>query len=253
MRPAGFQPAGDQAGDRFAVGALEGLESTPSASPPRGRSGGPPSCRGRADAGRSAHRCGPSGGRARPRRRRGSRAATGRCGHGRRTARPAPCARASVLATTIRPVVSLSSRCTMPGRRTPPMPERLSPQCAISAFTSVPVQFPAAGCTTRPAGLSMTIRCVVLVDDIERDRFAFRLGGLGRRHDDGEDLAGVHAIAGVARRAAVRRHLAVEDQRLQPRAREIGDARGEHAVEPLAGVAVEHRHALASLVIFVHE
>ena len=44
----------------------------------------------------------------------------------------------SVLATTIRPVVSLSSRWTMPGRLTPPMPDRLAPQCAISALTRVP-------------------------------------------------------------------------------------------------------------------
>jgi hypothetical protein len=34
--------------------------------------------------------------------------------------------------------VSLSRRCTMPGRLTPPMPERLAPQWAISALTSVP-------------------------------------------------------------------------------------------------------------------
>ena len=45
----------------------------------------------------------------------------------------------------------------MPGRFTPPMPERLSPQWAMSALTSVPVQFPAAGWTTSPAGLSITI------------------------------------------------------------------------------------------------
>src|SRR5437660_1293631 len=43
------------------------------------------------------------------------------------------------------------------GRIPPPMPDRLSPQWAIRALTSVPVQFPAAGCTTSPAGLSITI------------------------------------------------------------------------------------------------
>ncbi|MNY80937.1 hypothetical protein D3C86_2222320 [compost metagenome] len=46
----------------------------------------------------------------------------------------------------------------MPGRLTPPMPDRLLPQWWISALTSVPVQLPAPGCTTRPAGLAMTIR-----------------------------------------------------------------------------------------------
>ena len=35
---------------------------------------------------------------------------------------------ASVLATTSRPEVSLSIRCTIPGRRSPPTPDRLSPQ-----------------------------------------------------------------------------------------------------------------------------
>ena len=45
----------------------------------------------------------------------------------------------------------------MPGRFTPPMPDRLAPQWAISALTSVPVACPAAGCTTSPAGLSMTM------------------------------------------------------------------------------------------------
>ena len=55
--------------------------------------------------------------------------------------------------------MSLSRRCTMPGRRTPPIPARLGPQCASSALTSVPSGLPGAGCTTMPAGLSMTIRC----------------------------------------------------------------------------------------------
>ncbi len=78
-------------------------------------------------------------------------------GRDRRIARPAPRWARSFFATTMSPVVSLSSRCTMPGRRSPPMPDRLSPQWAISALTSVPVQWPAAGCTTRFGGLSMTM------------------------------------------------------------------------------------------------
>src|SRR5665213_3205432 len=65
----------------------------------------------------------------------------------------------SVLATTIRPLVSLSSRWTIPGRRTPPIPARLAPQWAMSALTSVPSGLPGAGWTTSPAGLSMTMRC----------------------------------------------------------------------------------------------
>ena len=49
-------------------------------------------------------------------------------------------------------------RWTMPGRATPPIPESCPRQWCSSALTSVPSRLPAAGCTTRPAGLSMTIR-----------------------------------------------------------------------------------------------
>ena len=64
----------------------------------------------------------------------------------------------SDFAATISPVVSLSSRCTMPGRRMPPIPDNPSPQWCSSAFTSVPLLWPGPGCTTSPVGLSMTIR-----------------------------------------------------------------------------------------------
>ena len=56
---------------------------------------------------------------------------------------------------------SLDLRClypalwTIPGRITPPMPVR-SGQRASSAFTRVWAGCPGAGCTVRPAGLSMT-------------------------------------------------------------------------------------------------
>ncbi len=53
----------------------------------------------------------------------------------------------------------MSSRCTIPGLRTPPMPERLSPQWPIRACASVPAAWPGAGCTTSPAGLSTMMRC----------------------------------------------------------------------------------------------
>jgi hypothetical protein len=65
---------------------------------------------------------------------------------------------ASVLAATITPEVSLSSRWTMPGRATPPMPDRLAPQWNSRALTRVPVSQPGAGWAAMPAGLSMTIR-----------------------------------------------------------------------------------------------
>ena len=75
--------------------------------------------------------------------------------------------RASCLATTIRPDVPRSSRCTMPGRFSPPMPLRSSTWWS-SALTSVPPAWPAAGCTTIPAGLFDDDEVAVLVDDVER-------------------------------------------------------------------------------------
>ena len=48
-------------------------------------------------------------------------------------------------------------------------------------------------------------------------------------------VAGIDAMARIADRAAADRDRAVEDQRLEARARQVGDVRGQHAVEPLAG------------------
>ena len=65
---------------------------------------------------------------------------------------------ASSFATTSNPLVSLSMRWTMPGRISPPMPERLPLQCQSRAFTSVPSGLPGAGWTTIPLGLFTTRR-----------------------------------------------------------------------------------------------
>ena len=124
----------------------------------------------------------------------------------------------------------------MPGRFTPPMPDRLSPQWAISALTSVPDQLPAAGCTTSPAGLSMTMMLVVLVDHVERDASAGDRRLSAGRNVDRDCVAGVDAMARIADRAAVDRDRAGQDQRLEARARKLRQARCQHAVEPLAGL-----------------
>src|SRR5690606_24058923 len=58
----------------------------------------------------------------------------------------------SVRATTITPDVSLSRRCTMPARGTAASAGSRNSR----ALTRVPLWLPAPGCTTRPAGLSMT-------------------------------------------------------------------------------------------------
>ena len=51
-------------------------------------------------------------------------------------------------------------------------------------------------------------------------------------------------MAGIADRAAVDRDRAGLDQGLEPRARQLGDMRGEHAVEPLAGLIVAMRRSV---------
>ena len=208
-----------------------------------------PACRDRS-AGRWCRAAAP----ARPRRRRDSRARTPRRSRpwSANCAASARCAR-SFFATTISPVVSLSSRCTMPGRRSPPMPERLSPQCAISALTSVPVQLPAAGWTTRFFGLSMTMMSVVLVDDVERNGLGRGLGRLGRRHVDDDCGAGIDAMARIADRLAVERDRALLDQHLEPRPRQRGGrtsarwrASTRSSRSPASSAATQHRSRLAS-------
>ncbi len=78
---------------------------------------------------------------------------------------------------------------------------------------------------------------VVLIDDIERDILAHRLGGGRFRHIDCDRIAGSDMISGIANGGvldggAVDRNLAGEDQRLQPRPGKFGKVFGQHAVEP---------------------
>ena len=129
----------------------------------------------------------------------------------------------------------------MPGRFTPPMPGQ-----AVAAVGDQRIDQGAGGMPGRrmhhqPGRFVDHHDLVVLVHDVERDAFALGAGLLGRRHGDGDHLAGVDAIAGIADRAVPDRDRAVEDQRFQPSARQIG-AGGEHAVEPVVGLALGHDH-----------
>ena len=72
------------------------------------------------------------------------------------------------------------------------------------------------------------------------------LAGSGGGSVDGDRVAGIDARRRIADRAAVDRHLAVEDQRLQARARQRRNARGQHAVEPLAGLLGGDRDGFAA-------
>src|SRR5437870_2606830 len=68
----------------------------------------------------------------------------------------AMCARSS-FATSIAPEVPASSRCTMPGRSTPPAVDSGTPN-ASSRFTRVPVRLEAVPWVIKPAGLDTTMR-----------------------------------------------------------------------------------------------
>lgn len=74
---------------------------------------------------------------------------------------------------------------------------------------------------------------VVLEHDVERDVLAFGLGGRGGGHVDCDRIARFDMISGVANRGRSHADLAREDQRLEARARQVGAADGQHAVQPL--------------------
>ncbi len=115
----------------------------------------------------------------------------------------------------------MSIRCTMPGRFTPPTPDSASPQCAMSALTSVPDGEPGAGCTTMPAGLLTTISVVILEHDVQRHL----LGGdmaFDRPAPTviSTSVPGRHPRLGIRDHLAVDRHVARGDQPGEPRARQ---------------------------------
>ena len=62
-------------------------------------------------------------------------------------------------------------------------------------------------------------------------------------------LAGVDAVARIADRGAVDRDAARQDQRLVARARQLGHAWRQHAVEPLAGLLGGDHQCLAAPTI----
>ena len=109
-----------------------------------------------------------------------------------------------------------------PGRSTPPMPERSLQWCS-SALTSVPLAWPAAGWTTSPAGLSITIRSASSYRIASGMASGTRLERLGRRARRPRSRRRRAARAGLGRDRAGDRHPPVLDQPLDLRARQLGD------------------------------
>ncbi len=91
---------------------------------------------------------------------------------------------------------------------------------------------------------------VVLEHDIERDVLAFGLGGGGGRHVDCDRIPRIDMISGVANPDAADAHLTCEDQRLQARARQVGTAHGEHAVQPPRSFVAVDRDLVTAVFVF---
>ena len=141
---------------------------------------------------------------------------------------------ASCLATTIRPEVPRSSRWTMPGRSSPPMPLRSSMWCR-SALTSVPEGCPAPGCTTMPAGLSMTATSSSWYSTSMGRSSAPACDGTASGSRTSTRSPSLKSGVGLGRPRA-ERHQAIGDELLDLRAGVRLQHRDQEAVEPLPHV-----------------
>ena len=133
---------------------------------------------------------------------------------------------ASERATTSSPLVSRSSRWTIPRAASGPP----AAPCASSAWASVPAAWPRAGCTTTPAGLSTTSRCSSS-HAIENFASGTSAASARRLLLDLDRLAAAQRVA-LGLLLAVDPHQPVVDQALRRGAR--AGVLGEEDVEPLA-------------------
>ena len=146
----------------------------------------------------------------------------------------------SFFATTIKPLVSLSSRCTIPGRNSPPISLSWLKRNS-SAFTSVPrlrasSALPELACTTIPAGLFTTASSLssnttsmrnVLGKGLQRSRL-HRPGNL-------DHLAALQLQRSLGR-ALVHQHLALLHQLLHPNPAHVRNPRHQKVVQAQPGV-----------------
>jgi hypothetical protein len=123
----------------------------------------------------------------------------------------------------------------MPGRRTPPTPER-SPTWRSRALTRVPRAVPRAGVDDQAGRLVHDDEMGVLVHHVDRDVLGLGLGGHGGRHGDEDRLPGAHP----GRRPggpAVDEDPALVDEDPEPGAGKRGQAAREPHVEPQAAAS----------------
>jgi hypothetical protein len=115
----------------------------------------------------------------------------------------------------------------MPGRRTPPMEERVDQRAAWMARGRMDDQ----------AGrLVDGDHVLVLVDDRQRDRLGDQLEIDRRRDLDVDPIAGAHAVAGLGHDVAADRDVAVVEEPLDLRAGQRGVVARDERVEPGAGI-----------------
>lgn len=106
------------------------------------------------------------------------------------------------------------------------------------------VRIARCGMHHQPGGLVDDDEVVVLIDHVQRDILALRLGGYGRRDRDGEFLAGFDPQIRVFYGRARSRNRAFRQKRLQAGARKIGQMRCQKTVEPLAFIRVARARCL---------
>ncbi len=110
------------------------------------------------------------------------------------------------------------------------------------------VQIAGRGMHHEPRLLVDDDEIVVLVEDDERNVLRLRLGRYGRRHGDGIALARFDPEVRVSYRGFAFAHAAFFDQRLEPRARQIGQPLCQEMIQPPASMHVA-RVQLAQLSV----
>ena len=122
----------------------------------------------------------------------------------------------------------------MPGRRTPPMPERLVAAMREQRVHQRAVGIAGRGMNHEPGRLVDDDDMLVLIDDGEIHGLRHRLVGDRRRQAQGEALAGADPQRRVRYGRAIQGHVSRLDEMLDARPRKIGEMRRQQPVETRA-------------------
>ena len=153
----------------------------------------------------------------------------------------------------MRPLVSLSRRCTMPGRSSPPVEESAWKRWS-SALTRVPrlrasSVCAGAGMDHHAGGLVDYGQIRVFIDDVERNVLRRGLERRGMRLAGDDDLFAAAQLERGFGLRAIDEHVALIDQQLHARAADAFKLRGEEVVEALAcGLRRERRWCAVQLM-----